>query len=109
MFTVQITTVSPSQSSWLPSLQQFDVEAALGLAHIKHDDLYSTPRPNRWQLESFGDAQSIARKMENTAGFSNVTFVQDCTPDNEPLALVTFTFETPDERDPFFLTDWSED
>ena len=101
MFTLEITTVSPVTSSWLPSLMQAQVEESLSLAHVSYDDLYSTPRLNRWQIESIGDAAAIARTLENTTGFWNVSSVQDCTPDNEPLALVTFTFEMPEENDPY--------
>lgn len=113
MLSEQITTKPAIQSNrWQPShLDELDVSAALDEANVAPDDLYhNAARRNFWQIEvNGGCAKEIVRTLENARGFWTVTGVQDFTGDDEPLALVSFHYETPEEFDPYFWADRNED
>lgn len=102
------TTPVSKSSRWISGFNdQSDIEAALNEANVTFDDLYPSPRRNRWQIEvAGGNAKGIARKLNNTAGFWEADGVSDEL-DGETLALVTFSYECP-AHDRFFEVDWFE-
>lgn len=95
MATEQNTTVP---RIWSTMLEREQIEYDLNELGIAYEDFYPTCRVGIFQIEAFGNAKLLAKKLDASPLFDSWKVVQDFM-DDVPYALVMFRHFDPEEID----------